>query len=381
MDNFTFYNPVKILFGSGQIASIAKEVPALARVLLTYGGGSIKANGVYEQVRAALGARAVIEFGGIEPNPTIETLSKAVELGRREKVDFLLAVGGGSVLDGTKFIAAAIPFTGDSWDILAKNAPVRTAVPLGAVLTLPATGSEMNGFAVISRAATKEKIGFFSAHVMPKFSVLDPRTTRSLPPRQIGNGIVDAFVHVCEQYLTVRSGALQDRQAEAILSTLIEFGPRALTERDNDDVLGTVMWAATNALNGLIGAGVPQDWATHGIGHELTAVRGLDHAQTLAVVMPTLLDHQRKTKHAKLVQYAERVWGLREGDDDARITAAIDKTRAFFASVGVLTHLADYGVGPDVADEIADRFVTRKVRLGEGQTVTPEAVREILRRC
>jgi len=382
MDNFTYFNPVKVLFGDGQIAALDREVPAQARVLMTYGGGSIKKNGVYEEVRAALGARAVVEFGGIEPNPTVETLLKAVELGRREAVDFLLAVGGGSVLDGTKWVAAAIPFAGDPWDILAKRAPITAAVPLGAVLTLPATGSEMNGFAVISRAATKEKLAFFHELVMPRFSVLDPATSRSLPPRQIGNGIVDAFAHVCEQYLTVRKGsALQDRQAEAILTTLIEYGPRALTERDNDEVLATVMWCATNALNGLIGVGVPQDWATHGIGHELTAVRGLDHAQTLAVVLPTLLDHQRKPKHAKLLQYAERVWGLREGDADARITAALAKTRDFFASVGVPTRLADYGVGVEVADEIADRFAARKTRLGERRAVTPEVVREILRRC
>jgi NADP-dependent alcohol dehydrogenase len=268
---------------------------------------------------------------------------------------------------------------GEPWDILVKNAPVTAAVPLGAILTLPATGSEMNGFAVISRTATKEKFAFGSPLVMPRFSVLDPLTTASLPPRQVGNGIVDAFVHVCEQYLTVRSGAaVQDRQAEAILRALIDVGPTALAKRDDEAVLGTVMWAATNALNGLIGVGVPQDWATHMIGHELTAVRGLDHAQTLAIVLPSLLDSQRAVKKAKLVQYAERVWDVREGDAEARITAAIAKTRAFFESVGVKTHLQDYQVGPEVAAEIAGRFTARGVVLGETKAITPDVVKAIL---
>jgi NADP-dependent alcohol dehydrogenase len=326
--------------------------------------------------------RQVSEFGGIEPNPTIETLSKAVAQARTQRIDFLLAVGGGSVLDGTKLIAAAIPFAGDPWDILAKQAPITAAVPLGAVLTLPATGSEMNGASVVSRAATHEKLHFISPLVMPRFSVLDPLTTRSLPPRQVGNGIVDAFVHVCEQYLTVRSGAaLQDRQAEGILRTLIEYGPRAVVERDNEEVLGAVMWSATNALNGLIGVGVPQDWATHMIGHEITALRGLDHAQTLAVVLPTLLDHQRAVKRAKLVQYAERVWDLHDGDADTRITTAIARTRAFFESVGVPTRLSAYQVSPEIADEIAARLAARSMVLGETQAITPDVARAIVRQC
>lgn len=382
MDSFTFHNPVKVLFGVGQIASLAQEVPERARVLMTYGGGSIKSNGVYEQVRAALGARSVAEFGGIEPNPTVETLTRAVEVARREKSDFLLAVGGGSVLDGTKWIAAAVPYAGDGWDLLARRAPVHSALPLGAVLTLPATGSEMNGFAVISRAASREKLAFSCPLVMPRFSVLDPRTSRSLPPRQVGNGIVDAYVHVCEQYLTVRTGAaVQDRQAEALLLTLIEYGPRALVSRDDDEVLGTVMWCATNALNGLIGVGVPQDWATHTIGHELTAVCGLDHAQTLAVVLPALLEHQRGPKRDKLLQYADRVWGLQGSEPEARITAAVEKTRAFFESVGVATRLSAYGVGPKEAEEVVGRFAARRARLGECRDIDAEAVRAILARC
>ncbi len=381
---FTYHNPVRVLFGAGQIANLGKEIPATARILMTYGGGSIKANGVYDQVRAALAGRTLAEFGGIEPNPTYETLSRAVTLARAERSDFLLAVGGGSVLDGTKWIAAAIPFAGDPWDILAKQAKVTAAVPIGAVLTLPATGSEMNGNSVVSRLSTREKLYFSSDLVLPRFSVLDPLTTRSLPPRQVGNGIVDAFVHVCEQYLVSRpGGALQDRQAEAILSTLIEVGPRAVTDRNDPEVLATVMWAATNALNGLIGVGVQQDWATHMIGHELTAFAGLDHAQTLAVVLPALLRHQRAVKRAKLLQYADRVWNLRDGDAEARISAAIGKTEAFFRAVGVKTRLNDYGIdataAKNLADRIAARFSERGTVLGEAQDLTPAAVATIVR--
>ena len=378
--HFTYHNPVRILFGAGQIAAIRDEIPANARILLTYGGGSIFANGVHAQVRAALAGREVVEFGGIEPNPTYETLSRAVTLARAERSDFLLAVGGGSVLDGTKYIAAAIPFVGEPWDILVKQAPVSAAVPLGAVLTLPATGSEMNPNAVISRQSTHEKFYFGSPLVLPRFSVLDPLTTRSLPLRQVGNGIVDAFVHVCEQYLVSRTGSIvQDRQAEAIIQALIEIGPRAVVERDNEEVLATVMWAATNALNGQLGLGVAQDWATHTIGHELTALAGLDHAQTLAVILPAVLRHQRARKRAKLLTYAERVWGLRDGDAEARITAAIDATEAFFRQVGVPTRLSDYGVEAAIADTIGDRFRERGTRMGEDASLDHQDVRQILR--
>jgi NADP-dependent alcohol dehydrogenase len=377
---FIYHNPVRILFGVGQIAALATEIPRQARILMTYGGGSIKSNGVYAQVLAALAGRTLVEFGGIEPNPTIETLSQAVSLARREGSDFLLAVGGGSVLDGTKWIAAAIPFTDDPWDILAKQAPITSAVALGAVLTLPATGSEMNGNAVISRRSSKEKLYFGSPLVLPRFSILDPQTTRSLPPRQVGNGIVDAFVHVCEQYLVSRTGSVvQDRQSEAILLSLIESGSRAVANRDDADALAQVMWAATNALNGLIGVGVPQDWATHTIGHELTAFTGLDHAQTLAIILPSLLRQQATLKRAKLLQYAERVWDLRDGNEDQRIAAAIDRTEAFFRSVGVMTRLADYQVGPEVAEQIADRFTQRGTTgVGEAGDITPARIRSII---
>lgn len=383
MENFTFYNPVKILFGKGQIANIAAEIPADAKILITYGGGSIKANGVYEQVKSALGGRNVLEFGGIEPNPHLETLLKAVELVRNESVDFLLAVGGGSVVDGTKFIAAAVHFAGDPWDILAKNAPVTSAIPLGAVLTLPATGSEMNTNSVVTKWETQEKLYFSSPLVFPRFSVLDPETTFSLPSRQIGNGIVDAYTHVMEQYLTYPVNApLQDRWAESILKTLIEEGPKTLANPQDYDARANVMWAATLALNGLIGAGVPQDWATHMIGHELTALHGLDHAQTLAIVLPSTLSVRRDRKWQKLLQYAERVWRIVDGSEEERVTEAIAKTRNFFESVGVRTRLSDYGVGVETIPVIIERFEQRGfVALGEHQDVNPQVVEQILTLC
>ncbi|MFN6569013.1 iron-containing alcohol dehydrogenase [Dendronalium sp. ChiSLP03b] len=380
MENFIFYNPVKILFGKGQIANIAAEIPADAKILLTYGGGSIKSNGVYDQVKSALAGRNVIEFGGIEPNPHLETLLQAVELVRKENINFLLAVGGGSVVDGTKFIAAAVPFVGDPWDILAKQATVKTAVPFGVVLTLPATGSEMNTSSVVTKWETQEKLYFSSPLVYPRFSVLDPETTYSLPQRQISNGIVDAYTHVMEQYLTYPVNApLQDRWAESILKTLIEEGPKTLANPQDYDARANVMWSATLALNGLIGAGVPQDWATHMIGHELTALHGLDHAQTLAIVLPSTLSIRRDRKWQKLLQYAQRVWNIVNGSEEERVTEAIDKTRNFFESVGVRTRLSDYGVGIDTIPVIIERFEKRGfVALGEHQDVNPQVVEQIL---
>lgn len=380
MQNFVYHNPVKILFGKGQIARLGREIPRGARILVTYGGGSIKANGVYDQVMSALAGHDVREFGGIEPNPRYETLMRAVAQVRQEGIDFLLAVGGGSVLDGTKFIAAAAPFEGEPWDILAKEAPVSSAVPLGSVLTLPATGSEMNAFAVVTRHETREKLSFASPLVYPRFSVLDPETTFSLPPRQIGNGIVDAFVHVTEQYLTYPAGApLQDRMAEAILLTLIEEGPRTVASPRDYEARSNLMWCASMALNGLIGLGVPQDWATHAIGHELTALHGLDHAQTLAVILPSLLTVRRESKRAKLLQYAERIWGISAGDEESRITQAIERTRRFFEEVGVPTRLSAYGVGADTIDTVVSRLTGREgVELGERGDIGPAAIQEIL---
>jgi NADP-dependent alcohol dehydrogenase len=384
MLNFDFYNPTRIVFGEGQIAKLRDLVPAGARVLMLYGGGSIRTNGVYDEVKAALASHTMFEFGGIEPNPTYETLMKAIALVKAERIDFLLAVGGGSVIDGTKFVAAGALVDGDPWSILEQHAKnVKAALPFGSVLTLPATGSEMNAGAVITRKATLEKFAFGSPHVYPKFSVLDPTKTYTLPARQVGNGIVDAFVHTMEQYMTYPAGAkVQDRFAEGLLSTLVEEGPKALAEPHNYEVRANLMWTATLALNGLIGAGVPQDWATHMVGHELTALYNLDHAQTLAVVLPAMLRVRRDAKRAKLLQYAERVWNIHDGSEDERIDAAIARTEAFFRSVGVGTRLPDYQLGAEAIEPVLKALEAhRMVKLGERRDVTLEVSRKVLELC
>jgi NADP-dependent alcohol dehydrogenase len=370
MFNFTYQNPTKIVFGKGSIAELTALVPA-GKVMMTYGGGSIKHNGVYDQVTRALQGRGVVEFGGITPNPRYETLMKAVELARAEQVTFLLAVGGGSVFDGTKFIAAAIPFTGgDPWDIVTKWLPLKTAVPMGGVLTLPATGSEMNPATVVSRESTQEKFLYMHPLLQPAFSILDPETTFSLPLRQVANGIVDAYAHVLEQYVTYPVNApLQDRQAEAILVTLIEEGPKTLAHPTDYDARANLMWCATQALNFLIHCGTPWDLSSHFIGHELTALYGIDHAQSLAPVLPAVLRFEKAKKLAKLVQYAERVWGIREGSDDLRADMAIRTTEAFFRSLGVPTTLKEYGIGADAAKVIGQRFAQRGTKLGEHQDI------------
>jgi NADP-dependent alcohol dehydrogenase len=380
MQNFIFHNPTRILFGEGQIASIGREIPIGARVLITYGGGSVEKTGTLAEVKAALKDFDFIEFGGIEPNPTYETLMQAVALARREGVDFLLAVGGGSVIDGTKFIAAAIPFDGEPWDILAKQATIAAAVPFGTVLTLPATGSEMNSYSVVTRAATRDKLAFGHPLVYPRFSVLDPTKTYTLPPRQVANGVVDAFAHIAEQYLTYPVDAkVQDRFAEGLLMTLIEEGPKALAEPENYGVRANIMWTATLALNGLIGVGVPHDWSTHMVGHEITALHGLDHAQTLAIVLPAMLRIRRLDKRAKLLQYAERVWGLCDGDEDARIDGAIARTEDFFESLQVPTRLSGYGIGPEAISPLVDQLERHGMTaLGERQDVDLDRSRQVL---
>ncbi|MBX9834603.1 MAG: iron-containing alcohol dehydrogenase [Burkholderiaceae bacterium] len=383
MLNFEFYNPTRILFGTNKIPELARHVPADARVLLLYGGASAQKTGTLDEVKAALGARTVFEFGGIEPNPTYETLMRAVEQVRRDGIDFLLAVGGGSVIDGSKFVAAAACFDGEPWDILLQRGRnISRALALGTVLTLPATGSEMNSGAVVTRQATQTKLAFSSPHCFPVFSVLDPTKTYTLPRTQIANGIVDAFVHTVEQYLTYPvQGRVQDRFAEGLLQTLIEIAPAALAEPPDYDSRANLMWTATLALNDLIGAGVPQDWATHMIGHELTALYGIDHARTLAIVLPSLLQVQRESKRAKLLQYGERVWGIcsDSGSEDARIDQAIARTRGFFEGVGIGTRLSDYGLGTEAVDAVVAQLTAHgMVALGEQRSITPQVSRAIL---
>lgn len=380
MLNFNYCNPVRIYFGKGQVENLRQELSLDKRILLTYGGGSIKKNGVYDAVMKELEGYTVFEFGGIEPNPHYDTLVKAANVAKENNVDFLLAVGGGSVVDGTKFIAAAACFDGEPWDLVLKKYPVEAALPLGCVLTLPATGSEMNCNSVITKTDTCDKMPFIDPMVYPKFSILDPTYTFTLPSRQIANGIIDSFVHVIEQYLTYPVNApLQDRFSEGILQTLIEEGPKTLKDPTDYDSRANFMWCATMALNGLIGQGVPGDWSTHMIGHEITAKYGLDHAQTLAIVLPSLMYVKHIGKKDKLLQYAERIWGVNEGSDEERIQQAIDKTRQFFESLGVGTHLSDYGIGEDAVPELVDQLSRHgRIDIGERGDISLEQSKEIL---
>ena len=354
MLDFDYRNPTHIVFGKDRLGELDKLVPQDAKVLVLYGGGSVKRFGTLEKVVSNLGDREVIEFSGIEPNPQYDTLMKAVEIVRNENITFLLAVGGGSVMDGTKFVAAAATYEGETTDLLKCGfapIPVEAPLPLATVATLPATGSEMNAFAVISYQDGK----FPVTHPLlyPQFSVLDPSITFSLPKIQVANGVVDAFVHTLEQYVTFPVNAkIQDRTAEGILKTLIEIGPVTVAEPENYEARATLVWSATSALNGSIGVGVPQDWTTHMIGHELTALFGIDHGQTLAIVQPSVWKLRKEQKRAKLLQYAERVWDLTEGDEDTRIDQAIEKTRAFFESLGVKTRLSEHGIPAERIDDV-----------------------------
>lgn len=382
MNNFTYQNTTKIHFGKGQISKIKDEIPENARVLITYGGGSIKKNGIFAQVTAALGNIVHFEFGGIEANPHYETLIKAVDVIRANQIDYILAVGGGSVIDGSKFIAAAALYEHDPWEIITTyGSVVKAALPLGCVLTLAATGSEMNKGAVVTKATTQDKLFFFSDHVQPKFSILDPETTYSLPIRQIGNGVVDSFVHVVEQYVTFPAQAkVQDRFAESLLLNILEDGPQALQNPQDYDIRANLMWSATMALNGLIATGVPADWATHLIGQEITGLYGLDHGQTLAVVLPAVWLYKKEQKRAKLLQYADRIWHLEHNDDDTKIDKAIEKTRQFFETMGVPTRLSAYGLDASIIPAVQEKLKQHgHTQLGEHTDITPDDVEKILK--
>ncbi|HCV04400.1 iron-containing alcohol dehydrogenase [Pseudoalteromonas sp. SSMSWG5] len=380
MLNFIYKNQTEILFGKGQISEISSRLPTDAKVLLLYGGGSIKKNGVYDQAMSALADVDVIEFGGVEPNPTYETLMQAVTTAKEHHVNFILAVGGGSVIDGAKFVAAAYNYAGEPWDILVKGAEFSNPLPIGAVLTLPATGSESNGNSVVTKKETSQKRAFSSPTVQPVFAVLDPEYTFSLPARQVSNGVVDAFVHVIEQYLTYPVNApLQDRFAEGILQTLISEGPKALSEPQNYDVRANVMWSATMALNGLIGQGVPQDWSTHMIGHELTALYNLDHAQTLAIVLPALMHVQKEQKSIKIQQLGERVFGLNYSDEAEQIDKTIKAVQDFFEAMTVKTRLADYDLDEQAIEAVVANLEKNELtKLGEHGDIDLEKVKSIL---
>lgn len=379
MDNFVFQNPVKLLFGKGQIARLADLIPADRRILVTFGGGSVRRNGVYDQVVAALGDRTYVEFWGIEPNPSVETVREAIALGREHEVDFVLAVGGGSVIDGSKLIAAGLCYEGDPWEIVLRGYPGR-ALPLATVLTMSATGSEMNCGSVISCQATREKFAFHG--VFPLFSILDPEVLYSLPWRQIACGLADTFVHVLEQYMTTAGQSRpMDRWAEGILHTVVEIAPLIRENRHDYALMSDYMLSATLALNDMICMGVTQDWATHMIGHELTALHGLTHGATLAIVINGTLRTLRGQKRSKLLQYGERLWGIAEGTEEERIEAALARTEAFFRSLGLSTRLSEEGIGEETIAEIERRFNATGVRHGEAANVDGAMARRILEAC
>ncbi|MBU2018949.1 MAG: iron-containing alcohol dehydrogenase [Bacteroidetes bacterium] len=385
MINFEYHNPTKIVFGKDQynrLPELIKSVTTGKNILITYGGGSIFKNGIYDKAIAHLSEFEIVEFGGIEANPEFDTLMKAVEICRTQKIDFILAIGGGSVIDGTKFICGATHYASDPWEVLERKpgCAFEKAIPFGSILTLPATGSEANSGAVISRSSLKTKRTMGGPNFFPAFSICDPTAVASLPKRQIANGIVDAFVHTLEQYLTYPTdNLLQERQAEAILSTLIEIGPKVMENPANYELAANLMWCATHALNGNLRCGVPTDWATHMIGHELTALFGIDHARTLAIIGPRLFENQFEIKKEKLTQYGKRVWNL-SGDENQIAKAAIEKTESFYQSLGIETRLGDYTSEHQATGQlIKDRFEEREwLRMGEKQSITPEVAKNIV---
>ncbi|RAY87908.1 NADH-dependent alcohol dehydrogenase [Enterobacter cloacae] len=382
MQDFIYHNPVKILFGHDQIPALAQEVPQDKKVMIVYGGGSVIKHGILQRVKGSLKNSLVFEFGGVEPNPHYETLMKAVEIVKAEKIDFLLAVGGGSVIDGTKFIAAAALYENDPWEIITSyGSVVKQALPFGCVLTLAATGSEMNNTAVINRATTQDKLFFASPCVMPQFSVLEPEITYTLPERQTANGVVDAFVHILEQYITFPVNAkVQDRLAEGLLNTLKEEGPTALKNPQDYDARANIMWAATMALNGMLSAGVPTDWASHLIGQEITALYGIDHARTLAIVMPALWRYCKNEKSEKLAQYGARVWNIPESDTKKMADEAINATVAFFEQLGVKTRLSDYDLGDEAIAEVIRKLKEHgHIALGEHGKITAREAEALLK--
>lgn len=384
MLNFTFQNPTKVIFGKDTLGLISGEIPQTARVMVTYGSTSAQKYGVLDEVKTVLQGYELVEFGGIEPNPEYETLLRGIAFAREKRIDFFLAIGGGSVIDGTKFMAAAVPFQGEPF-LLLENAgsAITESLPVGAVATLPASGSEMNSRAIITRKSTLFKRGIMNPFLFPRFAVLDPTKTYPLPARQVGNGVVDTFVHVLEQYMTYPvAGHVQDRLAEGLLYVLIEDGPRALCDPENYDVRANLMWAATLGLNGLIGAGVPQDWSSHRLGYELTVLYGLDHAQTLAALVPVMLKVRTRGKRQKLLQYAERIWGITSGNESSRLNEAIGRTRTFFEKMGLPTHLSGYGITNIDIEQVMELLRAHgMVNMGENGDVTLDMMRDILRLC
>jgi NADP-dependent alcohol dehydrogenase len=379
MRKFRLYNPTDIRFGEGQIEALNELLPADARVLLLYGGGSIKANGVYQAVLAGLDGRFVCEFEGVEPNPVYETLQKAAGVVKDKALDYIIGVGGGSVIDAAKFLAyLATSNADDPWDDLVSGRFPERMIPVGAILTLPATGSESNAVSVITNRTRRLKIPFASESARPAFAILDPTAMRSLDRRQLENGVVDAMTHVLEQYMTYQQNApIQYGYAETLMRVLVEWGPK-LVDEPSDEARENVMFAANQALNGFLGAGLPQDWSTHMIGHAITAIYDIDHARTLSTIMPSVMRLRIGPKRAMLARLARNVFLSAEISDEKAADFAISRLEQFFARMGCPVKLREYGVAVD-ADEIADHLErASQTALGEHADIDPQTVREII---
>ncbi len=377
MQNFTFFNDTTYVFGKGQIARLTELLDPKYKVLCIFGGGSVKKNGVYDQVKAALAGRDVVEFWGVTPNPTAETAREIIALGLKEKVDFLLAVGGGSVVDCTKIVAAGIRHPElDPWEIATVGAA--TQIPFGCVMTMPATGSEMNNGAVLSNLATKEKTGRYRGDY-PRFAIVDPETLKTIPIRQRANALADIVVHCLEQYVTTPGqNRVLDRWAEGVILSTMEISSKVLSEDADYDTLCDYAYCATMALNNFLRMGITQDWVTHQIGHQLTALHGITHGESLTMIWTGTARVLREQKKGKLLQMAERIFGITEGTDDERIDLALEKMEAWFKSLGLATRLSEKGIGMETIDFLEKRFNDYNNPLGEAKNVTGAVIRQIM---
>ncbi|MDF1508435.1 iron-containing alcohol dehydrogenase [Robertmurraya sp. DFI.2.37] len=361
MQNFTYWNPTKLIFGQGQLVQLKEEVPKYGRkVLLVYGGGSIKKSGLYTQVINLLQEikADIFELSGVEPNPRISTVRKGVDVCKSEGIDFILAVGGGSVIDCTKAIAAGAKYNGDPWELVTKKAVAHEALPFGTVLTLAATGSEMNSGSVITNWETKEKYGWGSAVTFPVFSILDPVHTYTVPKEQTIYGIVDMMSHVFEHYFHLQENTLlQDRMCESLLITVMETAPQLLADLENYDLRATILYNGTMALNGMLSMGYQGDWATHNIEHAVSAVYDIPHGGGLAILFPNWMKHNLKVKPERFKQLAVRVFGVDPEGKSAEEAGleGIEKLRQFWNSIGAPSRLADYDIDDSKLELMADK--------------------------
>ncbi|CAF1741121.1 iron-containing alcohol dehydrogenase [Bacillus subtilis] len=360
MENFTYYNPTKLIFGKGQLEQLRKELKRYGKnVLLVYGGGSIKRNGLYDQVTGILKEEGAVvhELSGVEPNPRLATVKKGIDLCREHDIDFLLAVGGGSVIDCTKAIAAGVKYDGDAWDIFSKKVTAEDALPFGTVLTLAATGSEMNPDSVITNWETNEKFVWGSNVTHPRFSILDSENTFTVPENQTVYGMVDMMSHVFEQYFhNVENTPLQDRMCFAVLQTIIETAPKLLEDLENYELRETILYAGTIALNGTLQMGYFGDWASHTMEHAVSAVYDIPHAGGLAILFPNWMRYTLDTNVGRFKNLMLNMFDIdTEGKTDKEIALeGIDKLSAFWTSLGAPSRLADYNIGEEKLELIAD---------------------------